>query len=63
MSLPHYPRERDPNIHRMEGHMGIREEAFYFAVKVYFTSTFLVKVEVIVIHVLYFVLVSMSLTV
>jgi len=43
--------------------MGIRKEAFYFAVKVYFTSTFLVKVEVIVIHVVYFVLVSMSLTV
>jgi len=63
MSLPHCHRERDPSIHRMEGHMGIRKEAFYFAVKVYFTSTFLVKVEVIVIHVVYFVLVSMSLTV
>jgi len=43
--------------------MGIREEAFYFAVKVYFTSIFLVKVEVIVIHISYFVLVSMLLTV
>lgn len=42
--------------------MGIREEAFYLAVKVYFTSTFLVKVEVIVIHISYFVLVSMLLT-
>jgi hypothetical protein len=47
----------------MEGRMGIREEAFYFAVKVYFASAFLVKMEVIVIHVLYFVLVSMMLTV
>jgi hypothetical protein len=27
--------------------MGIREETFYFAVKMYFTSTFLVKVEMI----------------
>jgi len=63
MSLPLYPRERDPSIHRMEGCMGIREEAFYFAVNVYFTSTFLVKVEVIVIHISYFVLVSMLLTV
>lgn len=63
MPLPLYPRKRDPSTHRMEGHVGIREEAFYFAVNVYFTSTFLVKVEVIVIHVSYFVLVSVLLTV
>jgi hypothetical protein len=32
------------------GHLGIREEAFYFAVKVYFTTAFLVEVKVIVLH-------------
>ena len=63
MSLPLHPTERDPSTHRMEDRVGIREEAFYFAVKVYFTSTFLVKVEVIVIHISYFVLVSMLLTI
>jgi len=63
MSLPLYPTERDPSTHRMEGHMGIREEAFYFAVKVYFTYTFLVKVEVIVIHISHFVLVNVLLTI
>lgn len=63
MSLPLHPTERDPSTHRVEGRMGIREEAFYFAVKVYFISTLLAKVEVIVIRISYFVLVSMLLTV